>query len=105
MSSVLGSVEANTTGASSLYSASKAALNSLTRNFVAGMPRDDITVLNIHPGWVRTDMGGNNADIDVETSVTELRIYWRKKRPHAADTISWITRATPSPGRRVLTKP
>jgi NAD(P)-dependent dehydrogenase (short-subunit alcohol dehydrogenase family) len=70
MSSILGSVEANTTGFASLYSASKAALNSLTRSFVVDMPRRDITVLNIHPGWVRTDMGGENADIDVETSVT-----------------------------------
>jgi NAD(P)-dependent dehydrogenase (short-subunit alcohol dehydrogenase family) len=72
MSSILGSVDANTTGISSLYSASKAALNSLTRGFVAGMPRSDITVLNIHPGWVRTDMGGTDADIDIETSVTGI---------------------------------
>ena len=72
MSSILGSVEAHTSGSSSLYSASKAALNSLTRSFVAGMPRHDITVLSIHPGWVRTDMGGMNADIDVETSVTGI---------------------------------
>jgi NAD(P)-dependent dehydrogenase (short-subunit alcohol dehydrogenase family) len=72
MSSILGSVDANTTGVSSLYSASKAALNSFTRSFVAGMPRSDITVLNIHPGWVRTDMGGTSADIDVETSVSGI---------------------------------
>lgn len=72
MSSFLGSVEANTTGVSSLYSASKAALNSLTRSFVATMPCQDITVLNIHPGWVRTSIGGATADIDVETSVTGI---------------------------------
>ncbi|HVE22147.1 MAG TPA: SDR family oxidoreductase [Acidocella sp.] len=72
MSSFLGSVEANTTGVSSLYSASKAALNSLTRSFVATMPRQDITVLNIHPGWVRTSIGGATADIDVETSVAGI---------------------------------
>jgi NAD(P)-dependent dehydrogenase (short-subunit alcohol dehydrogenase family) len=72
MSSILGSVDANATGVSSLYSASKAALNSLTRSFVAAMPRRDITVLNVHPGWVRTDMGGTHADIDVETSVTGI---------------------------------
>jgi NAD(P)-dependent dehydrogenase (short-subunit alcohol dehydrogenase family) len=72
MSSILGSVEANMAGSSGLYGASKAALNSLTRSFVAGMPHPDITVLNVHPGWVRTDMGGAHADIDVETSVTGI---------------------------------
>jgi NAD(P)-dependent dehydrogenase (short-subunit alcohol dehydrogenase family) len=79
MSSILGSVDANTTGFAGLYGASKAALNSLTRSFVAGMPRHDITVLNIHPGWVRTDMGGTNADIDVETSVTGIADVLRAK--------------------------
>jgi len=72
MSSVLGSVERNTSGALPLYSASKAALNSLTRNFVATLGEQNITVLSLHPGWVRTDMGGPHADIDVETSVTGL---------------------------------
>ena len=72
MSSILGSVESNTSGIAPLYSASKAALNSLTRSFVAGLGEQNITVLSLHPGWVRTDMGGPNADIDVETSVTGL---------------------------------
>jgi NAD(P)-dependent dehydrogenase (short-subunit alcohol dehydrogenase family) len=69
MSSILGSVELSTSGYAVIYSASKAALNSLTRNFVVAEDCDDITVLTMHPGWVRTDMGGANADIDVETSV------------------------------------
>lgn len=72
MSSILGSVESNTTGDAPLYSASKAALNSLTRSFVAGLKDQDITVISMHPGWVRTDMGGDNADIDVQTSVTGM---------------------------------
>ena len=72
MSSILGSVASNTTGYASLYSSSKAALNSLTRSFVAGLKNPDITVLTLHPGWVRTDMGGPGADIDVETSVHGL---------------------------------
>jgi NAD(P)-dependent dehydrogenase (short-subunit alcohol dehydrogenase family) len=69
MSSRLGSVELATHGTLPIYSASKAALNHLTRAFVAGLERDDITVLTMHPGWVRTDMGGAHADIDVATSV------------------------------------
>ncbi|HUW79921.1 MAG TPA: SDR family NAD(P)-dependent oxidoreductase, partial [Acidocella sp.] len=72
MSSILGSVESNTSGDAPLYSASKAALNSLTRSFVAGLKDQDITVISMHPGWVRTDMGGDNADIDVQTSVTGM---------------------------------
>jgi NAD(P)-dependent dehydrogenase (short-subunit alcohol dehydrogenase family) len=72
MSSSLGSVELNDEGGMPLYSASKAALNRLTRSFVSALADSGITVLNIHPGWVRTDMGGPNASLDVETSVTGI---------------------------------
>jgi NAD(P)-dependent dehydrogenase (short-subunit alcohol dehydrogenase family) len=72
MSSRLGSVESNTSGMAPLYSASKAALNSLTRSLVASLGKPEITVISFHPGWVRTDMGGANADIDIETSVTGI---------------------------------
>jgi NAD(P)-dependent dehydrogenase (short-subunit alcohol dehydrogenase family) len=68
MTSVLGSVARNDHGMAPLYSASKAALNQLTRGFVAHMEAP-VTVLSIHPGWVKTDMGGAHADIDVATSV------------------------------------
>jgi NAD(P)-dependent dehydrogenase (short-subunit alcohol dehydrogenase family) len=46
------------------YSMSKSALNmqsKLLDNFLKG---DGFRVLCIHPGWMRTDMGGKNADID-----------------------------------------
>jgi NAD(P)-dependent dehydrogenase (short-subunit alcohol dehydrogenase family) len=72
MSSVLGSVANNTRGGWEVYRASKAALNTLGRSFQirhAGAPWD---VVLMHPGWVRTDMGGSAADIDVETSVTGM---------------------------------
>ncbi len=71
MSSVLGSVERNTHGTAPLYSASKAALNQLTRGFVAQL-KEPVTVLTLHPGWVKTDMGGPHAAIDVPTSVKGL---------------------------------
>lgn len=71
MSSILGSVTLKQHGAMELYSASKAALNSLTRGFAATDGKE-FAVLSLHPGWVKTDMGGDGADIDVATSVAGL---------------------------------
>ena len=70
-SSVMGSVAGNTQGGMELYRASKAALNSLIRSLVA-TSRPNATVLALHPGWVRTDMGGEGADISVEQSAGGL---------------------------------
>lgn len=69
MSSGLGSVSDNHHGYSELYSASKAALNSLSRSFASGLGRSRVTVLAVAPGWVRTDMGGSSAPLSVEQSV------------------------------------
>jgi NAD(P)-dependent dehydrogenase (short-subunit alcohol dehydrogenase family) len=71
MTSILGSVTLGCGESVPLYSASKSALNQLTRSF-AGSLKTDITVLSLHPGWVKTDMGGPHADIDVATSVRGL---------------------------------
>jgi len=71
MTSRMGSVAGNDRGDMELYRASKAALNSLTRSMVAKLDRP-LAVLSLHPGWVRTDMGGANADLDVETSARGL---------------------------------
>ena len=70
MTSGLGSVASDFhfgSGAN-LYSASKAALNKLTRGFAAVLGDRKITVLCMSPGFVRTDMGGPNAWISVEES-------------------------------------
>jgi NAD(P)-dependent dehydrogenase (short-subunit alcohol dehydrogenase family) len=70
MSSLMGSIAGNETGGMDLYRASKAALNSLTRGFVATVAKDRaINVLTLHPGWVRTDMGGEDAPLSIEESV------------------------------------
>ncbi len=72
MSSILGSVSLNESGGWETYRASKAALNTLARSFEIRHRAEKISVLILHPGWVRTDMGGAEADIDVATSVTGL---------------------------------
>ena len=68
MSSGLGSVADNERGGWEVYRASKAALNTLMRSFAvrAGGTRSLVVVA---PGWVRTDMGGPQANLDAETSI------------------------------------
>lgn len=72
MSSVLGSVTCPEGNDMTLYKASKAALNSMTNSFVTQLAEPRPTVLSLHPGWVKTDMGGEDAHIDVETSTRGL---------------------------------
>lgn len=72
MSSVLGSVTMPEGSEMALYKASKAALNSMTNTFVVALARPQLTVLSLHPGWVKTDMGGDGASLDVTTSTRGL---------------------------------
>lgn len=72
MSSILGSVGSNESGGYEVYRASKAALNTLARSFAARQEEKGRAVLLLHPGWVRTDMGGPQAPLDVETSTKGL---------------------------------
>ncbi len=69
MSSGLGSVADNDAGGWEIYRASKASLNTLMRSFAARHKKDPRCLLLIAPGWVRTDMGGPGAQLDVETSI------------------------------------
>ena len=69
MSSGLGSVANNLDGEWEVYRASKASLNTLMRSYAARHTGDPRTLLLIAPGWVRTDMGGPSALLDVETSI------------------------------------
>ena len=65
----MSSISDNNSGRSYAYRASKAALNCVMRSFAIDVKAKGINVMLIHPGWVKTDMGGIDALIDVQTSV------------------------------------
>ncbi|CAL8309261.1 unnamed protein product [Lota lota] len=54
------------------YRISKAGLNMLTTCTALELQKDNILSVLLHPGWVRTDMGGKEADIDRQESVSGL---------------------------------
>jgi NAD(P)-dependent dehydrogenase (short-subunit alcohol dehydrogenase family) len=70
ISSRMGSIAENS-GGSYAYRSSKAALNMVWRG-LAVEHRDLIAVV-LHPGWVRTDMGGSSAPVIPKNSVTGMR--------------------------------
>jgi len=55
------------------YRPSKAMLNAVTKNLAADLKDHKICVVSFSPGWVQTDMGGKEADITPETSITSMR--------------------------------
>ena len=68
MTSELGSI-ANSAGFWQLYSSSKAALNMLMKGFAGRRPDDRRAILLVAPGWVRTEMGSEDATLSVEESI------------------------------------
>jgi NAD(P)-dependent dehydrogenase (short-subunit alcohol dehydrogenase family) len=72
VSSRMGSIGLRASSSGWLYRASKAALNSLLKDASLALAGRAICV-SFHPGWVRTDMGGAGADLDVATSVADMR--------------------------------
>ncbi len=72
ISSLMGSIEDNASGGAYGYRMSKAALNAATKNLAIELADAGFVVLAMHPGWVRTRMGGERAPLDVESAVRDL---------------------------------
>ncbi len=72
LSSKVGSMTENTSGGGYIYRSSKAALNSVVKSLSNDLSPQGFTVLALHPGWVKTQMGGPNALIDTDTSASGL---------------------------------
>ncbi len=73
ISSKMASMSDNTSGGSYAYRATKAALNAVMVSAAHDLKHLSITSLILHPGWVRTDMGGPNGEISAKESATLLR--------------------------------
>ncbi|MEL7473417.1 MAG: SDR family oxidoreductase, partial [Planctomycetota bacterium] len=87
ISSTMGSIARARDNASSrnlAYHASKAALNMMTSLIASDLADDGVRVVAMHPGWVRTDMGGGEADLDTRQSVTTMARAWDKLTPKDA---------------------
>ena len=72
ITSKMGSVGDNSGGGQYVYRSSKAALNAAVKSLAIDLADQGFSVGLIHPGWVKTDMGGPNAWIDTQTSVSGM---------------------------------
>ena len=73
LTSKMGSIDDNTSGESYSYRSSKTAVNMVMKSLSIDLKPYGISVVTLHPGWVQTDMGGGNALISAQTSVSGLR--------------------------------
>ncbi len=73
LTSKMGSVADNRGGGSYIYRSSKSAVNNVMKSLSIDLSSRQITAVLLHPGWVRTDMGGPNGLISAQQSVTGMR--------------------------------
>ena len=73
ITSGLGSIEENTGGGYYGYRESKAALNMFNRSLAWNYKDEGFTSVVMSPGWVRTDMGGPEANLSPEESITGMK--------------------------------
>jgi len=72
ITSKMGSVADNGRGGSYIYRSSKSAVNMVVKSIAIDLESNDIISVLLHPGWVRTDMGGPSGLISVEQSVSGM---------------------------------
>lgn len=72
VSSKMASMSDNGSGGSYIYRSSKAALNAVVKSLSIDLSERGIKCVALHPGWVKTDMGGDNAEITPRQCVTQL---------------------------------
>jgi NAD(P)-dependent dehydrogenase (short-subunit alcohol dehydrogenase family) len=72
MTSLMGSIADNGSGRAYPYRMSKAALNMATRNIAHEVKGFGGLAIALHPGWVKTEMGGSGATETIEVTVARI---------------------------------
>ena len=60
------------------YRASKAAINNIMITFSNELRQSEIPIVSVHPGWVRTEMGGKFATLSTQESANSLYKFIQK---------------------------
>ena len=81
MSSKVGSIADNSSGGSYMYRSSKTAVNQVVKSLSIDLAERGISVISLHPGWVQTEMGGPNAEISTDQSVSGLKSILQSAGP------------------------
>lgn len=79
VTSLMGSIADNSSGGSHAYRASKTALNML--NKCLAVENGWLTAIVVHPGWVKTDMGGSGAPVEIPESANGIWRLVRELKP------------------------
>ena len=72
ITSLMGSIKEGGAGAI-LYRSSKAGLNAAMHSIALSLKEQGVKLVGLHPGWVKTDMGGQGASIEPQTSIAGMR--------------------------------
>jgi NAD(P)-dependent dehydrogenase (short-subunit alcohol dehydrogenase family) len=90
LSSRMGSIADNGSGGYYIYRAAKAGLNAVVKSLSVDLEPRAIKAVALHPGWVKTDMGGSAAPLSPEDSVKGLRrVLDGLKRPQSGKFLSY----------------
>jgi len=73
ITSHMGSIGDITSPRDYAYRSSKAALNAAMKGLSYEIAKLNVGILVLHPGWVRTRMGGESAPLSAEQSVSSMR--------------------------------